>query len=48
MQDSDEPLKDDVGRDGQEPEHENYTGPDEGEGDEIPTQGEPNFGELDM
>ena len=48
LQDSDEPLKDDVGRDGLGPEHENYTGPDEGEGDGIPTQGEPNFGELDM
>ena len=26
LQDSDEPLKDDVGRDGLGPEHENYTG----------------------
>ena len=46
MQDSDEPLKDDVGRDGLGPEHENYTGPDEGGGWNS-TQGEPNFGERD-
>lgn len=43
-----EGLLDDVGRDGLGPFHENYPGPDEGEGDGIPTQGEPNFGELDM
>lgn len=47
-QDEDEPLQDDVGRDGLGPDDENYPGPDEGEGDGIPTQGEPNFGELDM
>lgn len=48
MQDVDEPLADDVGRDGLGPDHDNYPGPDAGEGDGIPTQGEPNFGELDM
>lgn len=46
--DEEEGLLDDVGRDGLGPFHENYPGPDEGEGDGIPTQGEPNFGELDM
>ncbi|RNC83821.1 MAG: T9SS C-terminal target domain-containing protein [Balneola sp.] len=48
VQDSDEPLQDDVGRDGLGPTDENYPGPDEGEADGIPTKGEPNFGELDM
>ncbi|RNC83822.1 MAG: T9SS C-terminal target domain-containing protein [Balneola sp.] len=43
-----EELIDDVGRDGIGPGNENYMGPDEGEADGIPTQGEPNFGELDM
>lgn len=43
-----EGLLDDVGRDGLGPYHEHYPGPDEGEGDGIPTPGEPNFGELDM
>ena len=48
IQDDDESLLNDVGRDGLGPDDENYPGPDEGEGDGIPTQGEPNFGELDM
>ncbi len=48
IQNEDEQLIDDVGRDGLAPHHENYPGPDEGEGDGIPTHGEPNFGELDM
>jgi len=48
MQDGDEPIEHDLGRDGLGPAHENYPGPDEGENDGIPTQGEPNFGERDM
>lgn len=48
IQDDGEELIDDLGRDGLGPNHENYPGPDEGEGDGIPTQGEPNFGEQDM
>ncbi|GAB5407680.1 MAG: hypothetical protein BalsKO_00450 [Balneolaceae bacterium] len=47
-QDASEKLLDDIGRDGLGPAHSNYPGPDEGEGDGIPTQGEPNFGEQDM
>ncbi len=43
-----ESLIDDVGKDGLGPDANNYPGPDEGEGDGIPTQGEPNFGEQDM
>ncbi|MEO1022954.1 MAG: T9SS type A sorting domain-containing protein [Bacteroidota bacterium] len=46
--DEGEPLNNDVGRDGIGPGHEHYTEPDEGEGDGIPTQGEPHFGERDM
>ena len=42
-----EPLNDDVGRDGVGPQDVQYTGPDEGEGDGIPTHGEPNFDETD-
>ena len=42
-----EPLNDDVGRDGVGPTDPQYTGPDEGEGDGIPTHGEPNFDETD-
>jgi hypothetical protein len=42
-----EPLNDDVGRDGVGPTDLQYTGPDEGEGDGLPTHGEPNFDELD-
>lgn len=42
-----EPLNDDVGRDGIGPQDLDYTGPDEGEGDGIPTHGEPDFEETD-
>jgi hypothetical protein len=45
--DPDEPLNDDVGRDGLGPWDPSYTGPDEGEGDGLPTHGEPHFDELD-
>jgi hypothetical protein len=45
--DAGEPLNDDVGRDGVGPQDVQYTGPDEGEGDGIPTHGEPNFDETD-
>ena len=45
--DEGEPLNDDVGYDGQAPYHEGYNGPDEGEGDGIPTDGEPNFNATD-
>jgi len=38
---------DDVGADGSGPLDDGYPGPDFGEGDGIPTQGEPNFGKLD-
>jgi len=38
---------DDVGQDGLGPEDRGYPGPDLGEGDGIPTQGEPNFGITD-
>ncbi|RMH75368.1 MAG: hypothetical protein D6681_22275 [Calditrichaeota bacterium] len=41
--DEGEPLNDDLGRDGLGPEHFGYSGPDEGEGDGMPTPGEPNF-----
>ncbi|MCB9057458.1 MAG: hypothetical protein H6627_02770 [Calditrichae bacterium] len=37
----------DVGKDGSGPLDEGYPGPDEGEGNGIPDQGEPNFGRLD-
>ena len=46
--DEGEALNDDVGRDGVRPGGEGYTGPDEGEGDGVPTQGEPNFGITDL
>ncbi len=46
--DEGESLLDDVGKDGLGPNADFYPGPDEGEGDGIPTQGEPNFGEQDM
>ncbi len=39
---------DDVGRDGVGPLDTNYTGPDEGEADGIPTDGEPNFDRTDL
>jgi hypothetical protein len=45
--DANEPLNDDLGRDGVGPTDPQYTGPDEGEGDGIPTHGEPNFDETD-
>lgn len=45
--DENEPLNDDVGRDGVGPFDRQYTGPDEGEGDGIPTDGEPNFDKTD-
>jgi hypothetical protein len=41
--DENEPLNNDVGRDGVGPFDLGYNGPDEGEGDGIPTLGEPNF-----
>ncbi|MFO7444889.1 MAG: hypothetical protein R6W90_00915 [Ignavibacteriaceae bacterium] len=41
------PLTDDVGIDGLGPRDNNYEGPDEGEGNGIPDQGEPNFGRTD-
>ncbi len=42
-----EPLNDDVGRDGIGPTDPGYTGPDQGEGDGMPTHGEPDFDETD-
>jgi hypothetical protein len=42
------PEIDDVGSDGVGPLDENYFGPDEGEGDGIPTDGEPNFDRTDL
>jgi len=38
---------DDLGQDGLGPDDENYPGKDLGEGDGVPTQGEPNFGRTD-
>lgn len=46
--DENEPLNDDVGRDGVGPFDRQYNGPDEGEGDGIPTDGEPNFDRTDI
>ena len=46
--DDGEVLNDDVGRDGARFGEIGYTGPDEGEGDGLPTQGEPNFGITDV
>jgi hypothetical protein len=46
--DTGEPLNNDVGRDGLGPFDLNYPGPDEGQGDGIPTNGEPNYNELDV
>lgn len=43
-----EPLNNDVGRDGVGPFDLQYTGPDEGEGDGQPTDGEPNFDRTDI
>jgi hypothetical protein len=45
--DQNEPLNDDVGKDGIGPLDPGYTGPDEGEGDGLPTEGEPNFDKTD-
>lgn len=45
--DTGEPLNDDVGIDGLAPYHPNYPGQDEGEGDGIPTDNEPNFNGKD-
>jgi hypothetical protein len=42
-----ESLNDDVGIDGAGPLDPNYFGPDEGEGDGIPSDGEPNFDKRD-
>jgi hypothetical protein len=42
-----DPLFDDVGADGLGPDDDGYPGPDQGEGDGIPTQGELNFGKTD-
>jgi len=42
-----EALNDDVGEDGLAPYHPNYPGPDWGEGDGEPTDGEPNFNATD-
>lgn len=46
--DEDEPLNNDVGQDGVGPFDAQYNGPDEGEGDGIPTDGEPNFDKTDI
>lgn len=46
--DSGETLNNDVGRDGLGPFELEYPGPDEGEGDGLPTNGEPNYNELDV
>lgn len=40
-------FADDVGQDGLGPQDDGYPGPDFGEGDGVPTQGEPNFGRTD-
>ena len=45
--DENEPLNDDVGKDGVGPFDPQYLGPDEGEGDGVPTDGEPNFDKTD-
>lgn len=42
-----EPLNNDVGKDGVGPFDPQYLGPDEGEGDGLPTDGEPNFDKTD-
>lgn len=42
-----EPLNNDVGRDGVGPFDPQYIAPDEGEGDGVPTPGEPNFDATD-
>ncbi len=45
--DPNEPLNDDLGKDGVGPFDRQYKGPDEGEGDGLPTDGEPNFDRTD-
>jgi len=45
--DENEPLNNDVGADGIGPFDDGYTGPDAGEGDGVPTAGEPNFDKTD-
>jgi len=45
--DYDEPLNDDVGADGVGPYDIHYIAPDEGEGDGLPTDGEPDYNETD-
>lgn len=45
--DENEPLNNDVGQDGVGPFDRQYIGPDEGEGDGVPTDGEPNFDKTD-
>ncbi|MFQ6608102.1 MAG: hypothetical protein ACE5EE_06140 [Fidelibacterota bacterium] len=45
--DPDEPLNDDVGVDGLAPYHPSYPGRDTGEGDGIPTDGEPDYNQTD-
>ncbi|MEG8946381.1 hypothetical protein [Rosettibacter firmus] len=42
-----EPLNDDLGQDGVGPWDPQYKGPDTGEGDGVPTDGEPNFDKTD-
>lgn len=42
-----EPLNNDLGKDGVGPLDYQYNGPDEGEGDGVPTAGEPNFDATD-
>ena len=48
MHDPDENLNDDIGADGLGVFDFGYPGPDTGEGDGIPTPGEPNYGKLDV
>jgi hypothetical protein len=43
-----EPLNDDLGMDGIGPESPDYTGPDQGQGDGIPTDQEPHFDRTDI
>ena len=45
--DYDEPLNDDLGADGVGPYDAHYVAPDEGEGDGLPTDGEPDYNETD-
>jgi hypothetical protein len=45
--DKGEDLRDDLGRDGVGPNDLQYSGPDEGEGDGLPTHGEPDYDETD-